>query len=43
MFKDVDAIIFSKRFPNNEACLRFLADKKWKTDTSVLAAAARSI
>jgi len=30
MFKGVDAINFSKRFPNNEACLRFLAEKKWK-------------
>ena len=30
MFKGVDAINFAKRFPNNEACLRFLAEKKWK-------------
>jgi len=30
MFKGVDAIDFSRRFPNNEACLRFLEEKKWK-------------
>jgi len=30
MFKGVDAIDFAKRFPNNETCLRFLAEKKWK-------------
>ena len=30
MFKGVDAIDFARRFPNNEACLRFLEQKKWK-------------
>lgn len=30
MFKGVNAIEFARRFPNNEACLRFLEEKKWK-------------
>jgi len=31
MFKGVNAIEFARRFPNNETCLRFLEEKKWKT------------
>jgi hypothetical protein len=30
MFKGVNAIDFARRFPNNQACLRFLEEKKWK-------------
>jgi hypothetical protein len=36
MFKGINAIEFSKRFHNNEACYKYLIDWKWGITSKLL-------